>query len=99
MWKDDVMAEMDANMIHFIQMSNKTPKIYIEELWNRALRYDLVHNKYLTTGVSIEGLVDSVDHSLCLYWDLKMEFKGTQLGTAWDILDEIKAQLTQYQCT
>lgn len=44
---NDVIAETDADMMHFKQPSNKLLTEYSEALWNNALRSDRVYDEYV----------------------------------------------------
>lgn len=39
---DDVIAKPEVDMMRFIQLSNKFATEYAEELWNKALQWDIL---------------------------------------------------------
>lgn len=65
---DDVIAETDAEILRFTQPPTKSPTEYAEALWNKALRCDRVYDEYVLKGIFIEGLHESIRHSMRSYW-------------------------------
>lgn len=44
---------------------------YAEALWNKALRCNLVYDKFVLNKIFIEGLHGSISQSIRLYWSPK----------------------------
>lgn len=64
---NNVIAEMFANIMWFTTPPNKLPTENGEALWNKARRCHRVYDEYAVKGVYIEGLPESVWHSMCSY--------------------------------
>lgn len=65
--KIDIFAEMDANRIHFTQPSDESPTKFSEALWNKPLWWDIMHEEYISKGIFIEGLAESIHHNMTSY--------------------------------
>lgn len=64
----DIVSETDASMMQFTQPLNKLATEYSEALWNNALRCERVNDEYVLKGVLIEGLLESIRHTMHSYW-------------------------------
>lgn len=62
--KVDVIAEADADMMLFMQPSNKSGTKYTKGLWNKAFQCNRVNDKYVLKRISIEGLLESIRHRM-----------------------------------
>lgn len=52
----DVMAETDARILTFLQLSNMTSTEHTEALWSKVLRCDPVYEECVLKGIFIERL-------------------------------------------
>lgn len=61
---DEKTAKVDADMMRFNQSFNETTMLHSEALWNKVVEVDKVHDEYVLYGIFIEGLLESICHSL-----------------------------------
>lgn len=55
---------MEADMMHFIQTSNKSPSEHADALWNKVPGCKKVYDEYVLKGIFIAGLPESIRHSM-----------------------------------
>lgn len=62
---NEVIAKMERDMQNLKMPSNITPEQYAEPPGTKALRDIQVYEEYTFMGIIVEGLADSVLHSMC----------------------------------
>lgn len=70
---DILILIIDAHILHFKQMSNNLPSKYNEALWNKALRWDSLHEEYVLKAVFTKRLMEAICHSMSSWWGSKNE--------------------------
>lgn len=68
---DDVITETGADMMGFIQLSNRSPTEYAEVLWSKALQCIRVYDEYVLKGSFTGALPESVHHNMRSYLSSK----------------------------
>lgn len=72
---DDIIVDTDAKVRRCMYLSNIFSIKYAKSLWNQALRCERLYGEHVLIDISIEGLPESVRHSMCSLWLSKNKAK------------------------